>query len=96
MPVRGWNTVSVPGCVSAWVMLSERFGKLPFADLFEPAMAYARDGYLVSPTIAKQWANQAPELQAQPGFKEAFHAARPRAAAGREVQLPRPGEKRWN
>ena len=84
MPQRGWNSVSVPGCVSAWVTLSERFGKLPFADLFEPAIGYARDGYLVSPTIAKQWANQVPELQAQPGFKEAFM---PRGRA------PLPGEK---
>ncbi len=84
MPQRGWNAVSVPGCVSAWVALSERFGKLPFADLFEPAIAYARDGYLVSPTIAKQWANQAAEMQAHPGFKEAFL---PRGRA------PLPGEK---
>ena len=84
MPVRGWNAVTVPGCVSAWATLSERFGKLPFADLFEPAISYARDGYMVSPTIAKQWANQTQELQAQPGFSEAFM---PRGRA------PLPGEK---
>ena len=84
VPVRGWNAVTVPGCVSAWVTLSERFGNLPFAELFEPAIAYARDGYLVSPTIAKQWANQVPELQAQPGFREAF------MPGGR---APLPGEK---
>src|SRR5687767_15338662 len=30
MPVRGWNSVSVPGCVSAWVELHARFGKLAF------------------------------------------------------------------
>src|ERR671924_716941 len=37
MPTRGWNTVSVPGCVSAWRVLSERFGKIAFEKLFEPA-----------------------------------------------------------
>ena len=84
MPQRGWNSVSVPGCVSAWVTLSERFGKLPFADLFEPAIGYARDGYMVSPTIARQWANQAAELHVHPGFKEAFM---PKGRA------PLPGEK---
>ncbi|MHB8668535.1 MAG: gamma-glutamyltransferase family protein [Burkholderiales bacterium] len=84
MPQRGWNSVSVPGCVSAWVTLSARFGKLPFAELFGPAIAYACDGYLVSPTIARQWARQVPELQAQPGFKEAFM---PKGRA------PLPGEK---
>ncbi|RPI46233.1 MAG: gamma-glutamyltransferase [Betaproteobacteria bacterium] len=72
MPNRGWNSITVPGCVSAWRALSEKFGKLPFADLAEPAIKYAADGYLVSPTIARLWAKQAPELENQPGFREAF------------------------
>jgi gamma-glutamyltranspeptidase/glutathione hydrolase len=72
VPVRGWNSVSVPGCVSAWRELSARFGKLPFAKLFEPAIGYGRDGFLVSPTIARQWAAQVAELKVQPGFAEAF------------------------
>lgn len=56
MPLRGWETVTVPGCVSAWVALSERFGKLPFEVLFEAAIRYARDGFLISPITAKAWA----------------------------------------
>ena len=32
MPERGWESVTVPGAVSAWVDLSQRFGKLPFRD----------------------------------------------------------------
>jgi gamma-glutamyltranspeptidase / glutathione hydrolase len=72
IPNRGWDSVTVPGCVSAWRMLSEKFGKLPFADLAEPAIRYAADGYLVSPTIARLWAKQAPDLAGQPGFREAF------------------------
>ena len=72
VPLRGWNSVSVPGCVSAWRALSERFGKLPFARLFEPAIGYGRNGFLVSLTIAGQWAAQVAALKAQPGFAEAF------------------------
>jgi gamma-glutamyltranspeptidase/glutathione hydrolase len=72
VPVRGWNSVSVPGCVSAWRALSERFGKLAFEKLFERAIGYGREGFLVSPTIAGQWAAQANELKVQPGFAEAF------------------------
>ncbi len=72
MPQRGWNSVSVPGAISAWRMLSERFGKLPFEKLFEPAIHYGRNGFLVSPTIARQWALQAKELHAQPGYAQAF------------------------
>ena len=84
MPQRGWESVTVPGAVSAWVALSEKYGKLPFADLFEPAIKYAAEGYLVSPTIARLWASQVPELQSQPGFADAFM---PRGRA------PEPGEK---
>jgi len=72
MTMRGWNSVTVPGCVDAWRLLSERFGKLPFEKLFEAAIRYGREGFLVSPTIAKQWAAQVPELKVQPGFPEAF------------------------
>jgi gamma-glutamyltranspeptidase/glutathione hydrolase len=72
MPQRGWNSVSVPGCVSAWRVLSERFGKLPFEKLFESAIRYGREGFLVSPTIAGQWEKQVPELKSQPGFADAF------------------------
>ena len=72
VPVRGWNSVSVPGCVSAWVELSGRYGRLPFEKLFEPAIAYARNGYLVSPFVAQRWALQVPELKDQPGFAQAF------------------------
>ncbi|MBI2296131.1 MAG: gamma-glutamyltransferase family protein [Betaproteobacteria bacterium] len=72
MSNRGWDAVTVPGAVSAWVALSERFGKLPFADLFEPAIHYATGGFMVSPTIARLWARQVPELAGVPGFAEHF------------------------
>ncbi len=72
MPDIGWDTVTVPGQVAGWAALSERFGKLPFADLFEPAIAYAQNGFAVSPVIARQWAAQAPKFKDQPGYAEAF------------------------
>ncbi len=72
MPRLGPDSITVPGAVSAWRALSERFGKLPFADLFEPAIKYAREGYLVSPTIARLWQNQVELLKSYPGFAEAF------------------------
>lgn len=83
IPAVGWNSVTVPGAVSAWVELHAKFGKLPFARLFEPAIAYGRNGFLVSPTVAAQWAAQVPMFESQPGFADAF------LPAGR---APRPGE----
>ncbi|RTZ45551.1 gamma-glutamyltransferase family protein [Candidimonas sp. SYP-B2681] len=84
MPLRGWDSVTTPGGVAGWLALSERFGLLPFEDLFEPALRYARDGYLVSPTVHRQWQPQVDELGSQPGFLDAF------APNGR---APLPGER---
>src|ERR1043166_10049549 len=72
MPRAGWDTVTIPGAVSGWVELSRRYGKLPFADLFAPAIGYARDGYAVSPIIADKWAKVVPILGKVPGFAEHF------------------------
>ena len=71
MPRRGWESVTVPGMVSGWVALSERFGALPFEDLFVDAIRHARDGFPVSPVIARQWTDAVAELAPHPGF-EAF------------------------
>ncbi len=88
MPTTGWDAVTVPGAVSAWVTLSERFGKLPFADLFEPAIRYAADGYLLSPTIARLWARQVQTLQDVPGFAQHFLPNGRAPEAGEQVRLP--------
>lgn len=72
MPFRGWESVTVPGAVSAWVSLSERFGKLPFADLFGPAIGYAEGGFIVTPKIAELWRRAAEDLGDYPGFAETF------------------------
>lgn len=72
MPLRGWDTVTVPGAVSAWVSLSERFGRLPFEALFTPAIHYAREGFLVSPITARAW-SFAPKVFADyPEFVRGF------------------------
>ena len=55
IPERGWESVTVPGAVSAWAELHKRFGKLPFAELFAPAIEYAENGYPVSPVISRLW-----------------------------------------
>ncbi|MEO7009350.1 MAG: gamma-glutamyltransferase family protein, partial [Caldimonas sp.] len=71
-PMRGWDAVTVPGAVAGWVALSERFGKLPFADLLEPAIDIAERGNAVSVVVQQKWAAAVPVLREQPGFAEAF------------------------
>lgn len=55
MPDRGWLSVTIPGVPAAWHELHRRFGKLPFAALFESAIAYAEKGYPISPTVFWHW-----------------------------------------
>jgi len=83
MPALGWDTVTVPGAVAAWAALSDRFGRLPFVELFQPAIAYARGGFPVSPITARRW-QQAQALY--PRFAEINRAFFPVGRA------PQPGE----
>ncbi len=71
-PKRGWDAVTVPGAVAGWVALSERFGKLPFEDLLQPAIEIAERGYAVPVVVQQKWAAATPELAGQPGFADAF------------------------
>jgi gamma-glutamyltranspeptidase/glutathione hydrolase len=84
MPPLGWDAVTVPGTVSGWVALSRRFGKLPFADLFAPAIRHASDGFLVTAVVSRQWQAQVPVFSRIAGYTEAF------APGGR---APLPGER---
>ena len=72
MPEIGWDSVTVPGAVDAWQTLSQRFGVLPFADLFKPAIGYARFGYHVSPIVAAKWAEAPNRFKDFPEFAEVF------------------------
>ena len=71
-PKRGIDSVTVPGAVASWVAMSERFGKLPFEDLLQPAIEIAERGYLLPVVVQQKWAAATPELRHQPGFSENF------------------------
>jgi gamma-glutamyltranspeptidase/glutathione hydrolase len=83
MPSVGWGSVSVPGAVSLWVALHARYGKLPFADLLEPAIRYASDGFRVSYMVARQWERQIERLGGQESWVKAFLP---------DGRAPQPGE----
>jgi gamma-glutamyltranspeptidase/glutathione hydrolase len=92
MPSLGWDSVTVPGAVSAWVALSKRYGKLPFETLFEAGIRYARESFMVSPITAASWARQAPNFK---GFSEFCWTFLPKDRApvrGRALLLPAAGE----
>jgi len=55
MPQEGIQAVTVPGCVDGWAKLHKRFGKLPWKDLFQPAIYHADHGYPVTEMISEAW-----------------------------------------
>ncbi len=55
IPGRSPLSWSVPGCVSGWGLLSERFGKLSLAQCLEGSIATAREGFPISPIITEQF-----------------------------------------
>ena len=85
MPSLGWGAVTVPGAVSAWTALSERYGQLPFADLFDAAIGYARDGFQVGPKTAYYWQLAEQTYADYPDFAEHFL---PAPGAGERFRRP--------
>ncbi|AZN38245.1 gamma-glutamyltransferase [Paenibacillus albus] len=57
IPSRGVRSaITVPGMVDGWAAIAEGYGRLPWGELFEPAIAYAEQGF---PLSADQHANTA-------------------------------------
>ncbi|WP_147112702.1 gamma-glutamyltransferase family protein [Tateyamaria sp. syn59] len=88
MPFLGWDSVTVPGAVSGWVALSEKFGKLPFEALFERAIDYAERGFPVSPIVATLWKRGERNLAHLPGFANQFMPEGRAPAAGEIYRNP--------
>ena len=59
----GANSITVPGLVDAWCWLSEREGRLPLAQVLQPAIRLARAGITVSPALAHTFVAHRARLQ---------------------------------
>ncbi len=66
MPQAGIDSVTVPGAVEGWAKAHARFGKLPWKDLFTPAIYYAEHGYPVPELIHGFWEDAAQALKQTP------------------------------
>jgi len=62
MPQFGIDSVTVPGVVDGWAKLHQRWGKLPWHDLFQPAIVYADQGFPVSEIIHAWWEGESDGL----------------------------------
>ena len=53
VPGRGLLAACVPGAFDAWLLLLRDFGTLPLAEVLEPALGYAENGYPLVPGIPR-------------------------------------------
>jgi len=72
MPEDGIQSVTVPGAVDGWAKAHERFGRLPWKDLFTPAIYYAEHGYPVPEIIHDFWRIGEPRLKRTPEAQRIF------------------------
>ncbi|MCR4818404.1 MAG: gamma-glutamyltransferase family protein [Fretibacterium sp.] len=88
VPPLGWSAVTVPGAPAGWAELVRRFGKLTLAEDLAPAIDYAREGVVVSPTVSLLWRQAFEKYSQSQGvdFEEWFKTFCP------EGHVPMPGE----
>jgi len=96
MPAHTGHAVSVPGAVAGWSDLLERHGRMTLADVLQPAIWTAENGYPVTELIATGWRTQVKKLQRAPDWPSGDLDNGPRQPSGNELlldgQAPRPGE----
>jgi gamma-glutamyltranspeptidase / glutathione hydrolase len=57
------HAATVPGAIDAWCLLNREHGTKPLAELLEPAVQAAEDGYVVTPRVAWDWLRNVGKLQ---------------------------------
>jgi len=84
MPAKGIHTVTVPGAVEGWEALHKKFGRLPWRDVFQPAIYYSREGFPVTEIIQWEWQNSESALHTDDNARRIFLP---------KGQAPKMGEK---
>ena len=72
MPQEGIHSATVPGAVDGWAKAHQRFGRLPWKDLFTPAIYYAEHGYAVPEIIQDFWVAGQRRLKQTPEAQRVF------------------------
>jgi gamma-glutamyltranspeptidase/glutathione hydrolase len=68
----GYDAVGVPGTVEGMWEAQKRFGKLPWKQVLQPAIKYARDGFVVDEQLAKRRDEASKEFDGKTNFDQYF------------------------
>jgi len=83
IPTTGMLPVTVPGTVDGWATVLEAHGTMSLAEVLEPAITYAEEGFPVTERVARGWRMLAPKLMAHPDAAATYLV---------DGQPPRPGQ----
>src|SRR6056297_1350512 len=72
IPALGALHVSVPGCVDGWQELHDKWGQMELAEVLQPAIGYAENGFPLSEVIAYYWERNAEILKSYPHFAATY------------------------
>ncbi len=72
IPLHGASSVTVPGAVDGWATILDRFGTMSLAQVLEPAIQYAEEGFPVSEIFAENWASSGESFADRPNFTDAY------------------------
>ncbi len=88
MPQVGIDSVTVPGAVDGWTKLHDRFGKMAWRELFEPAIFYAEHGYGVPEVVQSYWADASDKLRPYAESRRVFLPGDKTPAVGQVFRNP--------
>src|ERR1041384_7326837 len=70
--IQGVESVTVPSALAGWDMLLKKYGTMTLAQVIEPAIQYAENGFPVTPVISGDWSGSANKLARDEGAKATF------------------------
>ncbi|MEY4941233.1 MAG: hypothetical protein RIQ93_2968, partial [Verrucomicrobiota bacterium] len=86
MPMQGIHSFTVPGVVDGWAKMHQKFGKLPWHDLFTSAIAYAEQGFGVTEAVGESW-SQEENVKKVRAFPETARVFLPNGKPPREGEI---------
>ncbi len=88
LPLRGAQSMAVPGALDAYQTLHQRFGRLSWADVTYPALGLARDGFLVDSSLARELLTNQLDLVKDPAVRHRFFPKDRPLAEGELLRQP--------
>ncbi len=81
VPLRGMESITVPGAFDGWVTLRDQYGTMKLADLLAPAADLAEQGFPVMEKCAEDWAAEVEVVQRDPAAAATYlvNGAAPKA-----------------